>query len=242
MEQSATISPNIDLFPFVDRLPGMDAPVTLTRIIKGLGFNHPASVVEIDREYMVVQTRQIHLYASLEGQCYVQNPSFPAPVRARLVDRNLARRLVVLAGFTLLTCSWVNRCQDRVQPRAPTCITVLCKQKSFTASVVDLNAFGMSVFVRKPMAEEVGLAVGEQVELSLRLQPKKLPERVQGLIVHTGPVSGLLLRVGIRFLPEKAQHSGFERYVAQRREEVLGELNQIYSRALEPRRVEDLYF
>jgi hypothetical protein len=220
----------------------MDAPVTLTRVIKGLGFNHPASVVEIDPEYIVVQTPQIQLYASLEGQCYLQNPSFPAPVRVRLVDRNLARRLVVLAGFTLLTCSWVDRCQDRVQPRAPTCITAVFGQKSFTASVVDLNAFGMSLFVRKSMAEELGLAVGEQIELSLRLQPKKPPERVWGLVVHIGPVGGLLLRVGIRFQPGKGQRSGFEKFVALRREEVLGELTEIYLRALEPRRVEDLYF
>jgi hypothetical protein len=220
----------------------MDAPVTLTRVIKGLGFTHPASVVEVAREYLVVQTSQIHLYASLEGQCYLQNPSFPAPVRARLVDRNLARRLVVLAGFTLLTCSWVDRCQDRVQPRAPTSVSVQCGQKGVTASVVDLNAFGMSVFVRKPLAEEAGLAVGEQVELSFHLRPKKPPERVRGVVVQTGPVGGLLLRVGIRFQPGKGQRSGFERYVALRREEVLCELTEIYSRALEPRRVEDLYF
>jgi hypothetical protein len=242
MDASLSISPTKDLFPFVDRSAGINTPVTLTRVIKGLGFNHLASVVEVDAEYMVVQTPQIHLYASMEGQCYLQNPSFPAPVRARLFDRNLARRLVVLSGFTYLKCGWVSRCQERAQPRIPTAVTVKCEQKTFNASVVDLNAFGMSLFVRKPLADEAGLAAGERVELTLRLLPMKPVEHIRGVVVNTGIVGGLLLRVGIRFQPEQGQPGIFTRYVAQRREEVLYELSQDYSRALEPRRVEDLYF
>src|SRR5690242_7741106 len=103
--------PNSDITPYMERLASSEAPVTLTRTIKGLAFNHPAHIVETTPEFVVLETEEIRLYAALEGRCHIHSPSLPGSLMAGLLDHDLSRHLIVLSGFSILAFDWRDRFQ-----------------------------------------------------------------------------------------------------------------------------------
>lgn len=232
-----------EILPFLKHIYSLeDATVNLTRVIKGFGFKHWANIVEVNPDYAVLQTPEIRLYASLEGHCHVYSSTFASPIKAKIVDRSLVRRMVVLTGFTWARSTWVDRLQDRVQPKTPALVTLKTGRTSISASMIDLHPEGMGLFVRKVLVESAGLEENTPVELGVRLPPNYEWKHLKGEITHLEPAGNLLVRLGVRLEPGPVQRGVLEQYFASRKEDILLEVNQEYCRALEPRRVEDLFF
>lgn len=176
------------------------------------------------------------------GQCHLHSSSIPRAIKANLSDRNLGQRLVVLSSLAQLNGDWVSRFQERLQPKTPTLISFHSANLATSVSLIDITPQGVGIFLRKKLVEIGALPISTPVELSFILPPHHRWKALKGIIVYCEPAWGLLLRVGIRLRPSPKQRRALNTYIAYRKEEILGEVNQEYCRSLEPRRVEDLYF
>jgi hypothetical protein len=235
-------NPDANILSVIAGLAGKGTQLSITRLIKGVRFNHNASIVAVYPDSAVLHTPDIKIYVSTAGNCHLHSQLFTRVVSACLIGRNLTRCTLVLSNFAYLTRDWIERMQDRVQPSLPARMTVQCGRKAVAATLLDVEPLGMGVFVKKTLQEEAGLKPGSKVVIDVRLSPRVQWKKIPGIIVNLEPVGPYLMRAGLHLDPNPNQSCALEMYIQQRKEEILEELEETFCRALEPRRVEDLYF
>jgi hypothetical protein len=239
---SAGQNPAAHILSTLADLAAKETQLSLTRLIKGIRFNHDVNIVAIYPDYAVMQTSDIKIYTTIEGNCHLHNQQFAKPVSACLIGRNLPRFLLVLANFSYLPNDWIDRYHDRVQPKVSTRIQLQAGRREIGATLVDVDMHGMGIFLRKSYMADSGITPGARVIIDLQLPPKYQWKKLAGIIVNIEPVGAHLTRAGIHLEPNPGQFKALERYLNYRKIEILDELNETYCRALEPRRVEDLFF
>jgi hypothetical protein len=235
-------APNDAIRSIIGRLARENIPVTITRHIKGLCFKQKVKIVSMCHDLVAFRAVDIRLFASGEGHVFLHSPQFPSPVRASQIDCDIRGSVFILSGFEYLDTPFIDRCQDRVLAPMPAYISITSNKRQIIADLVDINPCGIGVFVKKSYARMANLVPDACVSLDFRLPAKFAWKDLKGTIIYFTRASPLLAKVGIRLQPNPTQSCMLEGYLAYRRKEILEEIDRVFFRAMEPRKVEDLYF
>jgi hypothetical protein len=236
-------SSNENIISIIEQLANQGITLSLTWFFRGLLLSQEVRILSVFRDSAAFHACDNKHFAPYQD-CYVQlhHPVFGKPVRAHLLYSSLDNCTFVLSDFSYVIKSWTERSLDRVQPKTFTRVSLGNYHTRFNVSCLDLNAKGIGLFAqsRSHLVEQI--LPGSNVQLDLTLSSEYGWKRLEGVVIHITPISHLLVRIGIRLRPNLNQAIRLERYISQRKEEIMTELCWAYFHALEPRKVEDLYF
>ena len=86
------------------------------------------------------------------------------------------------------------------------------------------------------------LRVGIKVSLNFFLGKDCQFTHMKGMLVYRQKVGQQLIKFGLHLYPDKVQKFVLQKFIIERRDEILDELDQVAIQTREPRRIENLFF
>jgi hypothetical protein len=246
MEDSAMSSNYLtavdDVLSVIRYLGQHNTTVELTKSFKGVEVHEDVSILEVCFNEAAFRISNTGMCAALEGDVYLHSRLFPKPVRAQIKSLNLNKGVLVLSSFAYIDNEWKKRRNERVQPKHPTYVTMHWKGKTDRPYVRNISADGMGLLAYKNLEKDMRIQPGSNVQLDFELPPENKYTALKGTVININAMGSSTSAIGMRLFP-KAQDARFlERYVTQRKQEIIEELNQVFWELVMPRGVESLYF
>jgi hypothetical protein len=246
-EEGRKMSPNSlsvtdEVLSVIRHLGQQHANLELTKSFKGMLVHQDVSILEVTSDGAAFRPTNIEMYAALEHEVYLHSQSFPKPVVARLKSINLNQDMFVLSGFAYTDIEWKERRHERVQPKHPTYVNLHWKGKVIRPYVENISIGGMGIMAFKIFESGMRIQPGSNVQLDFQLSPDCSFSALKGAVVYVNTTNSSSVNIGIRLFPKVQEIRLLEKYIAQRKQEILEELNQTYWELSQPGRVENLYF
>ncbi len=224
----------------IGALPTPYPPVSLTKHYKGITLNQSGLIVAINPESATIQATQRRTFCSLDGMIHLRSGAFPGAIAATIHPVDYSQGTFQLSGMSY--GEWRDRQAERVQPKGSTYVAMSYIHKTYRAFLEDISTDGMGVLANKTIDPTGKLQVGVKLLLNFQLAPELLFTHLKGMIVYRQKVGQQLIKFGLHLFPNAQQTSTFQRYIIQRYDEIMDELERDSIRIFEPRRVENLYF
>lgn len=230
-------------FNAIENLAVKGSAITLTRPFKGIHLNQAVEILSVCQGYVVFRACDMRMFASPETQqVHLRNENLPWPVKARVQKMAVDQCTFILSDFAFQKGEWVERADERVQPKTPAYVWIRNGRRRAIGTLFDIHAHGAALLLREDLAQELRMAPMANADLTFQLQPSFNCKDLKARVMNLEPAAGSLIRVGVELHPNQRQAYQLETYIQRRKEEILSELDKAYLRVLEPRRVEDLYF
>jgi hypothetical protein len=217
--------------------------LTLTSSFKGLSLNQRANVDKIQKEQIYLRINDFRIFSSPAKQVILHHHSFTKPIQASFQKSCWVNEgVLILSQLAYKDADWVARAQERVQPKAPIYVNFRYKGKPFRGDLENIAIDGMGMLVDRFFEKEIDLQASKKISLCLILPPDLELANLSGTIINLQTICKNLMRLGIRLLPRPHETSCLKAYVAQRKAEILEELDQVLFECYEPEDVFGLYF
>jgi hypothetical protein len=181
--------------------------------------------------------------AALEGFVHLHSRLLPRPVVARLKGLNVSKGMFILSDFAYSSAEWKERQHERVRPKDPTYISLRWKGKALRAPLVDISLNGMGILACKTRIDkEVKIQPASSVRLDFQLPPNFKFTAVKGRVVYMHPINQSVAKSGLRLYPKAREVRSLEKYIAQRKDEIMQEIDQAYLELSKPWGPESQYF
>jgi hypothetical protein len=209
---------------------------------KGILLKQDVSVLETRQDSILFQATNLKMCAVLAGHTYLHSPALPKPLEARVRELDITTGMLALSDFAYLSAGWETRQHERVSPQCPTYVTAHERSGAFRASMENVSISGMGALAYK--LEQVGLDIkpGCKVRLDFSLSPDATCTGIKAVVIYLQSLGISMTRLGLRLYPRSGQIRALESWIMHRQESILEELDQIYWRLRESRRVEYQFF
>ena len=231
-----------DVLSVIRYLGQQNATLELTKAFRGIVVQQDVSALEVNPDEAAFRVSNIEMCGALEGDVFLRNRLFPKPVKAHIKSLDLVKGRVVLSGFTYTDIDWKLRQHERVQPKRPIYFTFHSKGKAVRASIVNISVDGIRVLASEFDQSGIKITPGSNVQMNFELPPDHIFTALKGTIVYINTISRFLTAIGIRLLPKVEEARSLEKYVTQRKQDILEELSQAYWELSRPGGVVSLYF
>jgi len=231
-----------DAISAIRYLGQQNAALGLTKTFRGMVFQQDVSILEVNPDGATFRATNIDMCAALEGDVYLHSRLFPKPVMAQLKSLNIHKGMFILSGFAYADVEWKDRQYERVQPQHPTYVTLNWRRKTFRACIENISVNGMGVLAYKLLEKGMKIQPGSNVQLEFQLSPAHEFTDLKGTIVYINTIGRFSSTIGIRLFPKAKEARSLEKFIAQRKQEILVELHQAFWEMSKPRGVESLYF
>ena len=231
-----------DVLSVISQLGLLNAALELSKTYKGIVLQQEVSILEVKPEDATFRVNNVEMCTALQGEVYLHNRLFPKPVIAHLKSLDIRRGMFILSGFTYTDIEWVKRQNERVQPKGPHYATLRWKRKAVRACIENISVNGLGVLANTHFDWRMKAQPGSSIHLDFQLSPDHKYTAVKGKIIYIKAIGRTLVKIGIRLFPKIKQARLLDDYLARRKQEILGELNQAYWDMSMPRGVESLYF
>ena len=237
-----SLSVTDDVLSVIRHLGQQNANLELTKSFKGMLVHQDVSILEVSSDGATFRPTNIEMYAALEHEVYLHSQLLPKPVIARLKSINLNKDMFVLSGFAYTDIEWKNRQHERVQPKHPTYVNLRWKGKLFRPYMENISIGGMGILAFKVFETGMRIQPGSKVQLDFQLSPDCNFTALKGAVIYVNTTGSFSVKIGIRLFPKAQETRLLEKYVTQRQQEIIEELNQAYWELSRPGGVEQLYF
>jgi hypothetical protein len=221
-------------------LPQNDPSLILTKHYKGITLRDKLQVVDIKPECTTVQATQREIFPCLEGEIHLHSKTLPQSIAGRIHPIDCTQGTFLLSN--LVYTHWKDRSFERVQPKDSVYLKFHHDGEIYRAFLEDISTHGMGIMGNKNMDPFNTLRIGVKVDLEFCLNENCHFSDLHGVMVYRQKVGMHLVKFGIQLYPTSSQKRSLERYITQRKDEILEEVKQTYLRSREPQRVENLYF
>jgi hypothetical protein len=240
---SSNYLPNAgDVLSVIKRLGQQNAALELTNSFKEIVLKQDVNILEVNPDYATFRATNIEMCAALEEDVFLHNQLFPKPVMARLKGLSLNEGMLVLSDFTYRDTEWKERKHERVRPKNPSYVTLRWKRRTLRAPIENISASGMGVIAYKPVEKGMRLQPGSTIHLDFQLPPNDEYTGIKGTVIYLHPIGECSIKLGIQLFPKASEAQSLEKYIAQRKREIMGELELLFLETSWPRGVEHLYF
>jgi PilZ domain len=231
-----------DILSLIRYLEHNNLTLKLSKSFREMVLHQEVSILESGLDSATFRVTDVAMCAALEGTVYLHNLLFPKTVAARVKLLNLNRGVFILSGFSYVEAEWRERQYERVRPKTPSYVSLRWRGKALRVPMDNISANGMGVLVYKLFEKGVEIRPGTNVQLDFKLAPDHSFTGLKGTIVYLRAINGSLIKAGIHLIPKVRDAQALEKYVAQRKREILQELDWAYCELCKPRGVESLYF
>jgi hypothetical protein len=231
-----------EILAFFGLISKQNTSLLMTKSFRGIIINQEVKPDSVDRNHVVFQAYNRDICPALEGCVHLHSPLLSKPVKALVKDLSISRGMFLLSDFSYLESEWKEREHERVQPEAPTYVTLYCQSMEYRASMLDLSVNGMGLLVGNSEKCEMEFEANSCVRTDFEPSPGFRWLKLGGAIHYQVKVAKSIVRLGIRLYPKIEQARQLEKYVAKRKAEIMQELEQAYLNASLPLGVECQYF
>jgi hypothetical protein len=231
-----------EILALFDSYADQKSSLMMTKSYRGLLFSQEVKTVAVDAHRAVFQALDLDCCAALEGCVHLHSSFLPKPVKARVRDLSVRRGMFSLSDFSYIPGDWRERFHERVQPKDPTYISLCHRREYFRASLLDISFSGMGVLICSSDDCEFEFEPNSSVCIDFQITPALRWTKLGGAIHYQQKLSKTISRLGIRLYAKLEQARQLEKYLADRKAEILEELEQSYDAALMHSGVEYQYF
>jgi hypothetical protein len=216
--------------------------LVMTNSFRGMILSQEIKPVAVDKYRAVFQAYDLDICAALEGCVHLHSSLLPKPVRAKVSDLSVRQGMFSLTDFAYIDGDWKDRLHERVQPREPTYVSLHYRQTIIRASMLDISIRGMGVLVCESDEEDLDFQPNASVCTDFETSPTFRWAKLGGAIHYQHKLSKSIARLGIRLYPKIEQARQLDKYISNRKVEIMDELNQAYVSASVHSGIEFQYF
>lgn len=220
--------PQKEFLDIFDSLVNQKSPLIMTKSHQGIILSQEVKPIVIDEYRVVCEAGDPRICAALEGWIYLHCPLFSRPIKARVMDLSIGKGMFSLSEFSYLKKGWVERLHERVQSRDPTFVSMRYHGRDIRSSLLDISTSGVGLLVGNPEDYDVTFEINSSVEIDFRINPAFRWTKLGGAIQYRHFSTRSLLRLGIRLYPKEEQALHLDRYIADRKAEIMEELDQVF--------------
>jgi hypothetical protein len=219
-----------------------ETPLVMTASYQGMVINQEIRTVAVNKHRVVFQALDLGVCAALEGCVHLHCYFLSKPVKARIRDLYARRGMFTLSDFSYIEGTWQERLHERVQPKDPTYVSLRYRRMDFRASMLDISLNGMGVLICTTENPELEFHANSSVCIDFQTSPDFNWIKLGGAIHYQKKLSSAIARLGIRLYPKLEQARQLERYIANRKAEIMEELERTSIAAKFSSGVEYQYF
>ncbi len=231
-----------ELLPVFKTLAKQKSVLTLSNSFHGIEWFQDSKVLEVNPEFAVVKVKDWKAFAEPGEQIRLHNTAFSRPVKATLQDMDCDRGLLFLAGLSYSDREWQSRFHERVQPKDPTYAVLYFNRRGIRAFIENISLNGQGLLIDQTYWADSRLKVWSKVALRFKLPPNYEWNCLKGSIVYKNPINHRLVRLGLCLHPSPQDSRSLVKYVTDRKQEILEELDQKSFDKTASRGIEALYF
>lgn len=231
-----------DVLSTIRHLGQLNVALELTKAFRGMVVQEEVNILDVQQDEATFRVSNTEMCAALDGDVYLHSQLLPKPVRAHLKSLNIRKGKFVLSGFAYTEIEWKKRQHERIQPNYPTYVNLHWKGETVRACMENISVNGMGIMVYKLFEKGLEIEPGSNVQLDFQFSADHIYTAIKGTIIYINTIGRFLSTLGIRLFPKIKEARLLEKYIAQRKHEILVELNQAYWELSKPRGVESLYF
>lgn len=231
-----------DVLSVIGYLGQQNSALEVTKTYRGIVVQQDVNILEINSEEVTLRVTDIETCTALKGEVYLHNPLFPKPVMAQLKSMDLNKGLFVLSGLAYKDSDWKKRQYERVQPKHPTYVNLHWKGITVRACLANISVDGMGVTAYKLVEKGIKIQPGANIKLDFQLLADHKYTSTKGTVIYINATGKSLSLLGIRLYPRPREVHRLEKYITQRKQEILHELSLAYWEKSKPGGVESLYF
>ena len=215
-----------EILAIFDSHTNHESALVMTKSYQGMILSQEIKTVAVDKHWAVFQALDLGVCAVLEGCVHLHSYFLTKPVKARVRDLSARRGMFSLSDFSYIEGTWRERFHERVKPKEPTYVSLRNKGMDFRASMLDISLNGMGVLVCKSDDPELEFQANSSVCTDFQTSPALKWVKLGGAIHYQQKVSRSIARLGIRLYPKLEQARQLEKYIANRKTEIMEELQR----------------
>ncbi len=231
-----------EILALLDSHADQKSSLAMTKSYWGMILSQNINTVAVDNHRAVFQALDRNFCAALEGCVHLHSHFLPKPVKSHVRDLSVRRGMFTLSDFSYIEGDWKERLHERVQPKEPTYVSLRYRRIDIRASMLDISLSGMGVLVCNSDDREFEFHPNSSVCTDFQTSPTFRWAKLGGAIHYQQKVSRSIARLGIRLYPKLEQARQLEKYIANRKTEIMEELERASMAAKISSRVEYQYF
>ena len=219
-----------------------DTPVKLTQPFKGMLFTQELSFIAMEMEQAIFTISHGRLLVNPGDRIFLHSSSAAEVFTARVIELDNYRGRLVLEDIKSLGRTWAKRSHDRVQPHQPTRVMLSCKDCFVPTFLENLSLAGVGLLIYKPVERGLEPRIGHNVKVDFELPGVRGRLSLSGKLVNVSYPGERLAYVGIQIHPSAQQAYLMERYITDRKREIIDEIDEVIHASFVPPSVQDMYF
>jgi hypothetical protein len=225
-----------------DSIASQKSSVVMTKTHRGIILSQEVKTIVVDEHRVVFEVDDPHICAALEGCVQLHCHLFSRPVKARVTDLSISKGMFSLSDFSYMKGNWQERLHERVQPKNPTYVTLRYEGMDIRASLLDISINGVGLLVGISEDLELEFEINCCAVIDFQINPAFRWTKLGGAIHYQQKATPSLVRLGIRIYPKVEQARQLEKYIAERKAEIMEDLDQTCLGASIPSGVECQFF
>lgn len=206
-------------------------PLTLLNTYRGIPIDFPAQICHVEQGYVRVKVVAYQVAClALDNSTFIQGDLLPTTFQARVVAVNVNSHEATLTEFNPVDDSIGRRSHIRVQPHEPMDAEIRSGDQRTTGKLADISSYGLGVYTFATyFYGDIRFKKGEDIWIEVTLPGSEKPSVFRGTVTSILHQSATFVsRVGVQIKPDSL-NSLLEEYVFSRQEEILQELELVYS-------------
>jgi hypothetical protein len=231
-----------DILTLFDSFTSQDSCLMMTKSFHGIMLRQEVMLIEANNHRAVFQLSRPDICPALEGCVHLHCQGLAKSIKARVQDISPNTGMFALADFAYMEKAWQERFYERVSPKNPIYISLRYMSMDLRASILDISISGMGVLVGNSFEPKLEFLPNAGVTANFQLNPLSRRMKLAGAVHYAKEVSRSIMRLGIRLYPKIEQTRDLANYIAERKQEIITELEQAYTSSSAQSRVEYQYF
>lgn len=175
-------------------------------------------------------------------QILLHSPASDRVLAGRVLEISIHQCMLSIGCLQELEHPWVERSHERVRPQEPVRVTLRSGSYGLTTFLENLSLTGAGLLAYKPAERGVDPNPGQAVKLEFKLPRGGGQYTLPARIVNVDQPSSSLACLGIATYPNVDQARQLDRYITNRKSEILNEIHTTFAGSFESPRVANLYF
>jgi hypothetical protein len=214
----------------------------LIRPFKGMLFTQELSFVSIEEDQAHFAISRGRLLANPGDRIFLRSSSGMEVFSALVLELDNYLGRLVLSEFKPIGRSWAARSHERVQPHQPTRVMLHCKDCLLPTFLENFSLAGIGLLAYKPVERGLELRIGHMVKVDFDLPLVRGHISLPGKLVNVSHPGERLAYLGVQIFPNMQQSRLMERYITNRKSEIIDEMDKVIHASFVPPSVQDMYF
>lgn len=216
--------------------------VKLTQPFKGMLFTQELAFISMELGQAFFTISHGRLLVNPGDRVFLRSSSGTEVFLARVVELDNYCGRLVLEEFKSLGRVWAMRSHDRVQPHQPTRVMLHCKDCFMPTFLENLSLDGVGLLAYKPIERGLEPRIGHAVKVDFDLPGMRRRLSLSGKLVNVIYPGAHVAYIGVQTYPSAQQAYLMEKYITNRKCEIIDEIDQVIHASFVPPNVHDMYF